>query len=44
MKENELAEIILALCIENKITISILRKSVDKVIEEFDKRGIIEER
>lgn len=42
MEVNELAEKILFLCIENKITVSQLLKSVSKVISEFQLRGTIE--
>lgn len=39
---NELAEKILIICIENKITVSKLLKAVSKVIIEFHSRGTIE--
>lgn len=41
MKENELAETILILCIENEITISKLIRAVTKVISEFNEKGTI---
>jgi hypothetical protein len=42
VEENELAEAILILCIENKVTISKLLNAVSKVVNEFKVRGTIE--
>lgn len=42
VEENELAEKILLLCIENEVTISKLLNAVYKVVDEFRKRGTIE--
>ena len=42
MDVNELAEKILIICIENKITASKLLKAVSKVIVEFHSKGTIE--
>ncbi len=42
MNVNELAEKILIICIENKITASKLLKAVSKVIVEFHSKGTIE--